>query len=61
MTVNNIIEQFNDGNWDEISSIFNGRILTFFRFIKGKNLLHKIDINNIPSDDFSNEVFDYLV
>ena len=61
MTVNNIIEQFNDGNWDEISSIFNGRILTFFRFIKGKNLLHKIDINNIPSDDFSNELFDYLV
>ena len=61
MTVNNIIEEFNDGNWDEISSIFNGRILTFFRFIKGKNLLHKIDINNIPSDNFSNEVFDYLV
>ena len=61
MTVNNIIEEFNDGNWDKISSIFNGRILTFFRFIKGKNLLNKIDINNIPSDDFSNEVFDYLV
>jgi hypothetical protein len=61
MTVNNIIEEFNDGNWDKISSIFNGKILTFFRFIKGKNLLNKIDINNIPSDDFSNEVFDYLV
>jgi hypothetical protein len=55
-----LIEKFNNDNWGEISSIFNRKILTFFRFIKGKNLLHKIDISNIPSDEYSNEVFDYL-
>lgn len=59
--IEEIIEEFNDGNWSKISAIFNRNILIFFRYIKGKNLLSELDLKQIPSDDFSNELFNYLV
>ena len=59
--VKNLIESFNDGEYeDEIKPYFN-TLINFFKFIKKYNLLDEIDLGEIPTDDFSNELFDYLV
>jgi hypothetical protein len=59
--VKNLIESFNDGEFgNEIKPYFND-IITFFKFINKYNLLEEIDLREIPPDDFSNELFDYLV
>ena len=55
-----LVNVFNDGNFEsEIKPYFND-IMTFFKFINKYGLLYELDINNIPYDDISNEVFDYL-
>ena len=55
-----ILNRFNDGEWDELQPYFNN-IITFFKFVKKYGLLEEIDLGEIPSGYFSNEVFDYLV
>ena len=52
MDLKRIIQNFNDGDWDDVSPIFNRKITTFLKFLKSKNLLDRIDINQIPEDDF---------
>ena len=52
MDLKQIIQNFNDGDWEDISPIFNRKITTFLKFLKGKNLLDRIDINQIPEDEF---------
>ena len=60
-TANNLVSVFNEGEFDtEIKPYFNN-IITFFKFIKKYNLLEELDLREIPPDDFSNELFDYLV
>ena len=59
--VKNLIESFNDGEYeDEIKPYFN-TLINFFKFIKKYNLLEELDLREIPPNDFSNELFDYLV
>ena len=59
--VKNLIELFNDGDYEnEIKPYFN-TLINFFKFIKKYNLLDDLDLDQIPSNDFSNEVFNYLV
>jgi hypothetical protein len=59
--VKNLIESFNDGEYeDEIKPYFN-TLINFFKLIKRYNLLEELDLREIPPDDFSNELFDYLV
>jgi len=61
MDVEELIQNFNDGFFDtEIKPYFND-IMTFFKFIKKYNRLDDLDLRSIPSNDFSNELFDYLV
>jgi hypothetical protein len=55
-----ILNRFNDGEWDELQPYFNN-IITFFKFVKKYGLLEEIDLGEIPSGYFSNELFDYLV
>jgi len=55
-----ILNRFNEGEWDELQPYFNN-IITFFKFVKKYGLLEEIDLGEIPSGYFSNEVFDYLV
>lgn len=55
-----ILNRFNEGEWDELQPYFNN-IITFFKFVKKYGLLEEIDLKQIPSNDFSNELFDYLV
>ncbi len=52
MDLKQIIQNFNDGDWDDISPIFNRKTTTFLKFLKSKNLLDRIDINQLPEDDF---------
>jgi hypothetical protein len=52
MDLKQIIQNFNNGDWEEVSPIFNRKITTFLKFLKGKNLLDRIDINQIPVDKF---------
>ena len=60
-TANNLVSIFNEGDFDtEIKPYFN-TLITFFKFVKKYGLLEEIDLGQIPSDDFSNELFDYLV
>ena len=55
-----LVNVFNDGNFEsEIKPYFND-IMTFFKFINKYGLLDELDIDNIPYNDISNEVFDYL-
>jgi hypothetical protein len=61
MDVEELIQNFNDGFFDtEIKPYFN-TLINFFKFIKKYNLLEELDLREIPPDDFSNELFDYLV
>lgn len=52
MDLKQIIEKFNFGDWEDISPIFSHKITTFLKFLKSKNLLDKIDINQIPENNF---------
>ena len=52
MDLKRIIQNFNDGDWDDVSPIFNRKTTTFLKFLKSKNLLDRIDINQLPEDDF---------
>ena len=60
MDVEELIENFNDGNFNaDIKPYFNN-IITFFKFINKYGRLGDLDLGEIPSNDFSNEVFNYL-
>ena len=52
---------FNDGEFDEDIRPYFNDLITFFKFMKKYNLLEELDLREIPPDDFSNELFDYLV
>jgi len=55
-----LVDVFNEGKFEtEIKPYFND-IMTFLKVINNYGLLYELDIDNIPSNDISNEVFDYL-
>lgn len=59
--VRDLIEKFNDGDYeDDIEPYFND-VITFFNYVKKYNLLDEIDLGQIPSNEFDNELFDFLV
>ena len=57
--IEELIEEFNEGNWDNISKIFNNRIEVFLSFILRKGLIDELDLSNIPYDNAPS--FDFLV
>jgi hypothetical protein len=57
--IEEIIEEFNDGNWSRISKIFNNKIEVFLNFILRKGLIDELDLSNIPYDNTPS--FEYLV
>ena len=57
--IEEIIEEFNDGNWKEISKIFNNKIEVFLSFILRKDLIDELDLSNIPYNNVPS--FDFLV
>jgi hypothetical protein len=57
--IEEIIEEFNDGNWKSISKIFNNRIEVFLSFVLRKGLIDELDLSNIPYNGAPS--FDFLV
>jgi hypothetical protein len=57
--IEEIIEEFNEGNWGGISKIFNNRIEVFLSFILRKGLIDELDLSNIPYNNVPS--FDFLV
>jgi len=57
--IEEIIEEFNDGNWGGISKIFNNKIEVFLSFILRKGLIDELELSNIPYNNVPS--FDFLV
>lgn len=58
--VRNLIQLFNDGEYeDEIEPYFNN-LLNFFNYVKKYGLLDEIDLDMIPESDHTEEVINYI-
>ena len=56
----NLIQSFNDGDYeDDIEPYFN-TLMNFFNFIKKYGLLDELDLGEIPSREFDDEVFNFF-
>jgi len=60
-TAKDLVIKFNNGSYvDEIEPYFND-IFTFFRYLKKYDLLDEIELGNIPSRDFDEELWEFVV
>ena len=56
----NLIQLFNDGEYEyDIEPYFN-TLMNFLKFIKKYGLLDELDLNQIPSEDFDDELFEFF-
>jgi hypothetical protein len=59
-TAKDLVEKFNNGDYeDEIEPYFND-LMNFFKFIKKYGLLDELDLGQIPSREFDDEHFSFL-
>lgn len=59
-TAKDLVEKFNNGDYeDEIEPYFND-LMTFLRFIKKYGLLDELDLGEIPVREFDDEHFSFL-
>ena len=54
--IEELIEEFNNNNWNGISKIFNNKIEVFLSFIIRKGLIDELDLSNIPYDNAPSEM-----
>ena len=60
-TAKDLVQSFNSGEYeDNIEPYFND-LMTFFRYIKKYGLLDELDLGQIPSREFDDEHFSFLV
>ena len=57
--IEELIEEFNSGDWNSISKIFNNKIEVFLSFILRKGLINELDLSNIPYNNVPS--FNFLV
>lgn len=57
--IEELIEEFNNNNWNGISKIFNNKIEVFLSFILRKGLIDELDLSNIPYNNAPS--FNFLV
>ena len=57
--IEELIEEFNSGDWNSISKIFNNKIEVFLSFILRKGLIDELDLANIPYNNVPS--FNFLV
>jgi len=57
--IEELIEEFNEGNWNGISKIFNNKIEVFLSFILRKGLIDELDLSGIPFNNTPS--FNFLV
>lgn len=56
----NLVQSFNDGDYeDDIEPYFN-TLMNFLKFIKKYGLLDELDLAQIPSRDFDDELFNFF-
>jgi len=59
--VRDLIVKFNNGEYeDEIEPYFND-LITFLNYVKKYNLLDEIDLGQVPSRDFDDELWEFLL
>ena len=63
MKPSDIIELFNDGEWEKISKFFNNDIMTFLKFSVSKGFSNRLDISSISWREFeeNENVFDLCI
>ena len=55
-----LVQSFNNGEYeDEIESYFN-TLMNFLKFIKKYGLLDELDLGQIPSREFDDELFNFF-
>jgi len=60
-TAKDLVQSFNSGEYeDNIEPYFND-LMTFFRYIKKYGLLDELDLGQIPTNEFDDELWDFLV
>lgn len=57
--IEELIEEFNNNNWNGISKIFNNKIEVFLSFILRTGLIDELDLSNIPYNNVPS--FNFLV
>jgi len=58
--VRNLIQSFNDGDYeDDIEPYFN-TLMNFLKFVKKYGLLDELDLSEIPTDEFDDELFEFF-
>lgn len=56
----NLVKSFNSGDYyDDIEPYFN-TLLNFFKFLKKYDVIDEIDLGDIPSREFDEEIFQFL-
>lgn len=56
----NLVQSFNNGDYeDEVEPYFN-TLINFFKFLKKYGLLDEIDLKDIPSREFDEDIFRFL-
>lgn len=59
-TAKNLVRSFNNGDYEEDIEPYFNDIITFFKFLKKYGVLDEIDLGDIPSRDFDEEIFQFL-
>jgi hypothetical protein len=57
----NLVQLFNNGEYDDDIEPYFNTLLNFFKFLKKYDVLDEIDLDNIPSREFDEEIFEYLL
>jgi hypothetical protein len=56
----NLIQSFNDGNYDDDIEPYFNTLMNFLNFIKKYGLLDELDLNEIPNKHFDDEVLNFF-
>ena len=59
--VKDLIEKFNNGYYEEYIEPYFNDLITFLNYIKKYNLLDEIDLGQIPSRDFDEELWEFCL
>ena len=59
--VRDLIEKFNNGYYEDYIEPYFNDLITFLNYVKKYNLLDEIDLGQIPSRDFDDELWDFLL
>jgi hypothetical protein len=57
----NLVQSFNDGDYDDVIEPYFNNLLNFFKFLKKYDELGDINLGNIPSNDLDEEIFNFLI